>query len=153
MSRFLTFLAALVWAPLLMTSLAHAQGAEPAARADAPTAHAPALRYESAFQHYRRFSTETNPPDQVWREANRVVGDLGGHGGHLAEHPSAAKAAGDTTPAMCEKHDTCKDCEGCGECEMCAECEMCEDCDKCGEEDGTNQPDHQPKAHGGHQQH
>lgn len=48
--------------------------------------------YESAFADYQPFASPKQSPDQAWREANRRVGELGGHMGHLRP------AAKETTP-------------------------------------------------------
>jgi hypothetical protein len=78
-------IAALLLAPLAMAQ----EKAGLADRAD-PDATAPPLRYESAFNSYRPFAETGQAPDKVWRDANRQVGELGGHVGHIAQEPPAA---------------------------------------------------------------
>jgi hypothetical protein len=45
---------------------------------------APPIQYRSAFADYRAWR---EPEAMDWREANRAVGALGGHMGHVRGHP------------------------------------------------------------------
>jgi hypothetical protein len=84
----------LLIAALLVAPLATAQEKAGLADPGNPHAAAPPLRYESAFKSYRPFAETGQAPDKVWRAANRQVGELGGHVGHIAQEPQAAPPAG-----------------------------------------------------------
>lgn len=78
----------IVIAALILPPLAVAQQAAPDP-AD-PGESVPALHYESVFSSYRSFSAAAaaeTAPDRVWHSANREVGELGGHAGHLRAAP------------------------------------------------------------------
>lgn len=61
------------------TAGAHAQSGRVAGPAD-PSAPAPSLKHESAFEGYRRFE---EPKIAPWRAANEAVGALRGHIDHI----------------------------------------------------------------------
>jgi len=73
---------------------AHAQSAEPTARADPldPNASVPAPSYESSFSTYRRLGDD---PPVSWREANDTVTRIGGWRAYAreAQRPDPASAA------------------------------------------------------------
>jgi len=72
---------------------AQAQASRVANPAD-PTAPAPSLKHESAFESYRRFE---EPKVTPWRAANEEVGALRGHIDHIKE---TGAASDDASPAQ-----------------------------------------------------
>lgn len=67
--------------------LAAAAPAAPSSAAPQPQdgqAAVPATTFRSAFDGYRAVDEADKTPDEVWLEANKTVGDAGGHMGHMA---------------------------------------------------------------------
>lgn len=89
----------IVMAALIVPPLAGA--AQPAAPdpADARAA-APAVQYDSPFRSYLPFAAADEPtPDRGWRDANRDVGELGGHAGHMREQQRASAPPAPVSPS------------------------------------------------------
>jgi len=102
-SFFRLFITALLAAPL--AALAQTKPAPDPADA---AVQVPEIVYGSAFAEYRAFALGAQSPDKGWRDANRLVGELGGHAGNLAPAPDeeAGQAARrhQASPAGTHRH-------------------------------------------------